>query len=482
MDLFDVINCDAWSLYWTRRYSHVPGEDDARPNRPSKGKDEPKQPHTRDKIEPNHSNEMEMSVLGSVMLLDAAADEVFALGLRHQHFYRPAHQRIWCAIQLLRNDQKPTRIEFVIEKLTDMNELCNVGNDDYLMQLAEYVPSPASARYYAEEVIKHWTHRQFVKLSQELVSGEGHLTVPELMARTEGIFRGAMGALIKAPVSKLKPLEAREAKRGIRTPLNSINRSTYLYGIPVGQMVIISAYHKGGKTALALQIAEHAVSKRYVPFVIYGTFADLGREDIEDRIMKMLTGYSTAQAANQDGLEVHKKWVDEANRVDKLEFIVYDASFVDGGSDVETFLIYCENEIRKMPAGTPPPLIVCDYAQEMTSRMVDSTDELKTARVVASKLGKWAGRNNAGLIVLSQITEGQGGGRAITKGSRVWEEKAGLVLRIADHPSDENMRVLEVPYNRFGKSKTTHMLDWLATNVKYQDSDAGKPATEKPRR
>ncbi len=110
--------------------------------------------------EPPHSLEMEMAVLGAMMFDGIAVTE----GLKRlvtEDFYRPSHQEIFKAMQALHTAGKPVSIEFLVEHLKTAKKLRDIGNEDYLVQVADFVPSPANIVYYCEQVIEKSEIRKF---------------------------------------------------------------------------------------------------------------------------------------------------------------------------------------------------------------------------------------------------------------------------------------------------------------------------------
>ena len=106
---------------------------------------------TSDRI-PLHSIEAEMSVLGSMLLAQRAAEEIVTI-LSEDDFFRPAHQVIFRALRQLITSHKEIDIVTLRTELTERAMLNDVGGVDYLLQLAEYVPSAANSKYYAQIVL-----------------------------------------------------------------------------------------------------------------------------------------------------------------------------------------------------------------------------------------------------------------------------------------------------------------------------------------
>ena len=129
----------------------------------------------------HYSIEAETSALGSMILSQRAAEELSGV-LDPNDFFRPAHKVIFMALRGLVRDSVEIDLVTLRDRLLqlDSNErdgqsgLDMCGGMEYLMQIAEYVPSAANARHYAT----------IVKEKSNLNSFEN--LVGEIKARIEG--------------------------------------------------------------------------------------------------------------------------------------------------------------------------------------------------------------------------------------------------------------------------------------------------------
>ena len=95
--------------------------------------------------------EAESSVLGGLLLDNSAWDRVGDL-LVDQDFYRAEHKLIYASVGALINATKPADVITVFEHLHNQGKADDVGGLSYLNNLAQYVPSAANIRRYAEIV------------------------------------------------------------------------------------------------------------------------------------------------------------------------------------------------------------------------------------------------------------------------------------------------------------------------------------------
>jgi len=116
---------------------------------------------------PPHSVEAEQSVLGGLMLENAAWERVADL-INEQDFYRADHRVIWRQMVRLIDANKPADVVTVAEALESHNLLEETGGLAYLAALAQNTPSAANIRRYAEIVRERAVLRKLVEVGAEI--------------------------------------------------------------------------------------------------------------------------------------------------------------------------------------------------------------------------------------------------------------------------------------------------------------------------
>ena len=90
-------------------------------------------------------------MLGGLLLDNGAWDRVADL-INDSDFYRYEHRLTYSAIATLVNASKPADVVTVYEHLQNLGKADEAGGLAYLNSLAQYVPSAANIRRYAEIV------------------------------------------------------------------------------------------------------------------------------------------------------------------------------------------------------------------------------------------------------------------------------------------------------------------------------------------
>ena len=102
---------------------------------------------------PPHNLEAEASVLGAMLLSNEAVADVVEI-LEADDFYRSGHGRIYTALRGLFARGEPIDIVSAAVALERAGSLDDIGGRMYLADLANEVPTPASAAYYADIVLE----------------------------------------------------------------------------------------------------------------------------------------------------------------------------------------------------------------------------------------------------------------------------------------------------------------------------------------
>src|SRR5690606_16548090 len=118
---------------------------------------------------PPHSVEAEQSVLGGLLLDNAAWDRIADI-IKEDDFYRYDHHLIWQHIAQLISLTRPADVVTVYESLQTAGKAEEVGGLAYLNSLAQNTPSAANIRRYAEIVRDRGVLRRLVTVADDISS------------------------------------------------------------------------------------------------------------------------------------------------------------------------------------------------------------------------------------------------------------------------------------------------------------------------
>ena len=246
---------------------------------------------------PPHSIEAESSVLGGLLLDNHAWDRVGDL-LVEGDFYRHEHRLIFAAIAGYINASKPADVITVYEKLQSQGKAEEIGGLVYLNSLAQYVPSASNIRRYAEIVRERGILRKLVTASDEIAANafntQGRPVDKILDEAEQKIFNiGEEGSRMKQGFQAMDTLVVDLLDRvqemadnpnditGVPTGFIDLDRMTS--GLQAGDMVVLAARPSMGKTALAVNIAEHVALHEGLPVAIFSM--EMGAAQLAVRVV-----------------------------------------------------------------------------------------------------------------------------------------------------------------------------------------------------
>jgi replicative DNA helicase len=234
---------------------------------------------------PPHSVEAEQSVLGG-LLLDNTAFERIGDTLMESDFYRSDHRRIYRHIVKLIERGRPADMITVDESIKGSEDANETGGLAYLGTLAQNTPSAHNIRRYAEIVRERAVMRKLVEVGTEIADSAlnpmgreiGQMldeAESKVLQIAEAGSRGRQGfieiqPLLTQVMERIDMLYHRENPSdvtGIPTGYHDLDERTS--GFQEGDLIIVAGRPSMGKTAFALNIAEHVAVDNKLPVAIF---------------------------------------------------------------------------------------------------------------------------------------------------------------------------------------------------------------------
>ena len=249
---------------------------------------------------PPHSVEAEQSVLGGIMLDNAAWDGV-ADQLIEDDFYRREHRLIFRAIVDLAAKSQPFDAITISDWLTANNLLDQAGDLAYIGRLANDTPSAAAVSAYAEIVRQRSVRRSLISVGSDISNAafntEGRDTRELLDEAERKVFeiadqgsRGKSGfrpvkELLTVAIDRIEDLFQRdEAITGLPSGYTDFDEMTS--GLQPSDLIIVAGRPSMGKTTFAVNIAESAAIKVKRPVAIFSM--EMPAEQLTLRMMASL--------------------------------------------------------------------------------------------------------------------------------------------------------------------------------------------------
>jgi replicative DNA helicase len=278
---------------------------------------------------PPHSVEAEQSVLGGLLLDNMAWDRAGDL-LTDSDFYRYEHRLIYGAIGALVGQSKPADVITVFEQLQSLGKAQDSGGLQYLNALAQSVPSAANMRRYAEIVRERSILRKLIAASDDIATSafnpQGRAVSTVLDEAESKIFQiGEEGSrqkqgfqgidkLVVSLIDRVQELHDNGAEEvtGVRTGFYDLDRMTA--GLQKGDLMVLAARPSMGKTAFALNIAEHVAVREELPVLVFSM--EMGASQLALRLVGSL-GHINQQNLRTGRLD-SAEWERLTDAVEKL--------------------------------------------------------------------------------------------------------------------------------------------------------------------
>jgi replicative DNA helicase len=289
-------------------------------------------PHSEQLRIPPHSIPAESSVLGALLLDNSTIDLVADL-LSANDFYLHSHRLTYQAILDLANRYEPADVVSVFERLKANGHDDDVGLS-YLNKLAQYVPNTSNITNYANTIREQSILRGIIGASEESIrqafarAGQGAQKVLEdAEKRVLAIAETAnkkfdTKSLDQVLVTVLDSLQDRADNpgliTGVQTGFTHLDKITS--GLQAGELIVIAGRPSMGKTALAMNIVEHAAINHDVPTLVVSLemksellgrrlLGSVGRVD-QQRLMRGELSDSDWTRVSEASAKLHGKTID----------------------------------------------------------------------------------------------------------------------------------------------------------------------------
>ena len=361
---------------------------------------------------PPHSVESEQSVIGGLLIENAALDRVADI-LSASDFYRHDHRLIYQHINQLINSSKPADIITVAESLENSAELSGVGGIAYLGALAQNTPSSANIRRYAEIVRERAVVRQLIEVSSGITDSafnpQGRdaknlldeaelkiLKIAESGQRTSQGFASVQDLLpgVINRIDDLFQLDHSNGVTGISTGF--LDLDTYTSGFQPGDLIIVAGRPSMGKTAFSINIAENIALESKLPVAIFSM--EMGSAQLVTRMIGSVGRLDQHRMRN--GTLEDDDWERLTMAVGKLN----DAPiYIDEGAGLNSFELRARARRLQRKTGQLG-LIVIDYIQLMAGTS-DKANENRATEIseISRSLKSLAKELNVPVVALSQL-------------------------------------------------------------------------------
>jgi replicative DNA helicase len=229
---------------------------------------------------PPQSIEAEQAVLGTILLQDKALLKIVEL-LGPDDFYRDAHKTIFAAMLSLFEKREPHDLITVTSLLNDQNKLERVGGASYLASLTDIIPFSGTLVHHATIIRKKSILRRLIQTTSEVTArcydtqddienliDQAEKTIFEIAHSNKGQGFQPMSSIVPRAFDRITKLfDKQEHITGVATGYDELDRMTA--GLQASELIILAARPSMGKTALSMNIVQHAALIGKVPVAVF---------------------------------------------------------------------------------------------------------------------------------------------------------------------------------------------------------------------
>lgn len=407
---------------------------------------------------PPQSLEAEQSVLGALLLDKEVLFKISDI-LTTEDFYKDAYRTIYDSILDLSNRNEAVDLLTVSARLSEKNQLEQIGGRTFLAELTTSVPSTANAVHYARIIHRKATLRRLLHAANEIMQlgyqeeEDLEMILDQAQQQLFGVSQNYLRqsfvpikSVLTEAFERIDELHRERGKlRGVATGFAGLDN--ILAGLQKSDLVVLAARPSVGKTSLALDIVRHVAVKGKISVGFFSL--EMSKDQLVDRLL--------CAEANVDLWRMRTGRLSERPEDDDFPRIGYAMGvlseapiFIDDSPNVNIMQIRAK--ARRLQVENGLGLIVIDYLQLMESRNA-SREENRVQEVAEITRGlKGIARElQVPVLALSQLSRAVEMSKpAIPKLSHLREsgsieQDADVVLFIYRKAADRNYRLDDIP-------------------------------------
>ena len=432
---------------------------------------------------PPQNLEAEQSVLGAIIIDNEALSKTIEI-LNPDDFYKDSHRRLFNAMIGLFEKNEPIDIITLTDYLRRNNDLEPIGGMAYLSLLANSIPTSANIRYHSKIVREKALLRALISTSNNINAKvyEDNLDADEMVDYAEKMIFEIADKRTKIAFSTMKDVikdtfkmieqlhDKKEAITGIPSGFNDLDEITS--GFQPGDLIIVGGRPGMGKTAFALNIAQHVGIAMKEPIAVFSL--EMSKEQLA---MRMLCAEGMVDASLvRKGFISRQDWPKLTSAAGRLSGA---SIFIDDSSAITVLEVRAKARRLKMEH-RGLSLVVVDYLQLMRSRGNFERREQEISEISRS-LKALAKELKVPVIALSQLNRAveQRGDRKPTladlRESGAIEQDADVIIFLyrdevynKNNPSNKGKAEIIVAKQRNGPTGTVN-LTFLSDKTRFVD-------------
>jgi replicative DNA helicase len=358
---------------------------------------------------PPHSMELEMNLLGGMIIDNSLIDIVLSHNVTPSYFYKTANAEIFKAIIGLHDRREPVDLITLTEEMKLRGELDAVGGPYYLTELTTSFASAESIGYSAQRIIEYWLKRDLINVTSSIRDKcfDPTTNTEELLNTAQREILDITNALTRKKYTLLKDevnttmeyVESIHEKHAsvIGVPSGYKDLDALTGGFQKSELIIIAGRPSHGKTALALSISRNAAVDHKQPLGIFSI--EMSNREIALRFLCAEAKVDIAKL--KTGRLPEKDWHKIAENFHKLtrestKILIDDSSPLG--------LLELRAKARRMKAEHDVAMIIVDYLQLMEISGMKGLDRYLEIGYITRGLKQLAKELDVPVVALSQLS------------------------------------------------------------------------------
>ena len=353
---------------------------------------------------PPQDIEAEASCLSSALLSRDALLKVIEI-LQPEDFYLDAHREIFGVVVDLERKNLPIDLVTVKQRLNDLGRLERIGGDHALVDIYRTVSTSANAEFYARRIKEMSLRRKLIEVSHEVVE-KCHDTARDTYELMDEVERDVFRVTEKRSTSDFKNIsdviqetmdtigrmyETKRVVTGVATGFTGLDEM--LSGLHESELIIIAARPSMGKTALALNIANHIVMKEKMPVLFFSVEMPASQLGMRLLCVDAMIDSQRVRTGHISSEEL-RRLMQSAGRLEKSPLLIDDTPAIN--------IFEIRAKARRIAQKQRLGAIVVDYLQLITS--MSRIDRHLQIAEISRSLKQIARELSVPVVALSQLS------------------------------------------------------------------------------
>ena len=344
-----------------------------------------------------YNTELEQALLASLFYNNNNLEEIEFL--REEHFYYKPHSRLFSVIKTFYYK------DMIANPITLAHYFKNNGEDfqNYILSIAECIPSLSYTKKYAEEIYDLYLKRELLVIidsaSQDIKNFTNYDTANKCIESLDNKIYSLLQNqetfkefeyFSTAVARTIENMKLNDRKHGISSGFIDIDK--LLGGLHPSDLIILAGRPSMGKTALGTNIAYNVARNNHT--VLFFSL-EMSTEQLVCRILSQEASIPSDNVrkgiiSNSD----MARFIDVAKEIDKIPLLIDD----NANTDIDTLC----NRAKKIYRRHKLELIVVDYVQLVRSGRQEN--RVQEVSEITRKLKGLAKSTNTPVIALSQLS------------------------------------------------------------------------------